>query len=204
MTIWWLALILGYLLASLLAFIWLALKVSNGGGGRRHRNASLTEGAAEEVEHIFNDEFREELRNRGRLHFETVIGDNAMFLKQDLDMTVAQLNEYMKKEVMSKLQLSFDAYDKSMKEAEEIAIEAMRKNATAADEQREAMAQKLAADVEQRKTEIIEKFETNMAEVVEHYLLEALGSSMDLKAQLPYILKQLEANREDMSGDMRL
>ena len=36
------------------------------------------------AEHIFDDQFREELRNRGRLHFEKIIGENAMFLQQDL------------------------------------------------------------------------------------------------------------------------
>ncbi|HET6924572.1 MAG TPA: hypothetical protein VFH39_01965, partial [Candidatus Saccharimonadales bacterium] len=52
---------------------------------------AYTQQAIQDVEHIFNDEFREELRNRGRLHFEKIIGENAMFLQQDLRLTTSQL-----------------------------------------------------------------------------------------------------------------
>src|SRR6266478_1640516 len=60
---------------------------------------SLDEAAKVDVEHIFNEDFREELRNRGRLHFEKIIGENAMFLQQDLRLTTSQLNDYMKQEI---------------------------------------------------------------------------------------------------------
>jgi len=45
------------------------------------------------------------LRNRGRLHFEKIIGENAMFLQQDLRLTTSQLNEYMKAEITKKTPL---------------------------------------------------------------------------------------------------
>ena len=69
------------------------------------------EQATNEVEHIFNDEFREELRNRGRLHFEKIIGENAMFLQQDLRLTTSQLNDYMKTEITRVLKEEFSKYE---------------------------------------------------------------------------------------------
>jgi Na+-transporting methylmalonyl-CoA/oxaloacetate decarboxylase gamma subunit len=65
------------------------------GGGEDPYSAA----AQKAVTTIFNDEFREELRNRGRLHFEKIIGDNAMFLQQDLQLTTSELNEYLKQEI---------------------------------------------------------------------------------------------------------
>jgi hypothetical protein len=111
MTIWWLALILAFLGATGLAFVWLAVRiggVQGGGAVKKGLSTSAAEAAKEDVEHIFNDEFREELRNRGRLHFEKIIGENAMFLQQDLRLTTSQLNEYMKTEITKKLKEDFD------------------------------------------------------------------------------------------------
>ena len=43
-----------------------------------------------------------------------------------------------------------------------------------------------------------------MAQVVEHYLLGALGDQYDVKAQLPSIIKQLEDNKQVIVDDMKL
>src|ERR1051326_9007897 len=121
MTIWWLGGILGVLGASGLAFIWLAVRVG-GAGGKRGKNApgDYVKAAEDDVERIFNNEFREELRNRGRLHFEKIIGENAMFLQQDLRLTTSQLNEYMKAEITKKLQEEFSKYEQSIMDAKQL------------------------------------------------------------------------------------
>src|SRR6478752_4618486 len=105
MTVWWLAFVVASLLAVFAGFVYLAkqLKKLSLGKGAKHTLADAgkdyAEAAQEDVDHLFNKEFREELRNRGRLRFEKIIDENAMFLKQDLDLTIAQLNEYMKAEI---------------------------------------------------------------------------------------------------------
>src|SRR6185437_4351668 len=96
----------------------------------------LEESAKEDVEHIFNTEFREELRNRGRLHFEKIIGENAMFLQQDLRLTTSQLNEYMKAEITRKLKEEFDKYEQSIMDAKQLAIDSIEKTNKAIEDQR--------------------------------------------------------------------
>src|SRR6476659_9375455 len=104
MTIWWLVLILAAIGSAGIAFIWLAVRLGNTGVKKKKNGVdSIEEAAEQDVEHIFDDTFREELRNRGRLHFEKIIGENAMFLQQDLRLTTYQLNEYMKGEITRKL-----------------------------------------------------------------------------------------------------
>ena len=51
------------------AFIWLALRVGHT-ANKTAEDPNFNKVAEADIEHIFNDEFREELRNRGRLHFE--------------------------------------------------------------------------------------------------------------------------------------
>ena len=160
--------------------------------------------AEEDVNHLFNKEFREELRNRGRLRFESIVNENAMFLKQDLDITISQLNEYIKQVIQKKLDEEFASYTKAMKDAQELAVSSLQKSANAVEEQREAMKEALKKNEQEREAGLVKAYEENMAQIIEHYLLETLGQQFDLKAQLPYIIEQMEANKKDMIEDMQL
>lgn len=203
MTIWWLLLILAAILSAGAAFIWLALRVGNGGGPAKDPNASL-EGLAEaDVEHVFSEEFREELRNRGRLHFEKIIGENAMFLQQDLRLTTSQLNEYMKTEITKKLQDEFNKYEQSIMDAKQLAVESIQKTNAAIDEQRQAMSQQVQQEILAEKQQIIARFEQNMTDIVNHYVLAAVGNQIDLNDQLDYILADLEANKHAIIEDIQ-
>lgn len=167
-------------------------------------NKAYTDMAEEDALHLFNAEFREELRNRGRLRFEKIIDENAAFLKQDLDATTAKLNEYMQQQIMAKLDEEFGAYAKAMHEAQTLALSSLQKTAEEIETQRQALAEALKADVAEREEALLRVYEENMAKIVEHYVLQALGNQFDLKSQLPYIIKEMEANKKAIMEDMRL
>jgi hypothetical protein len=204
MTIWWLILILAAIGSSGIAFIWMAVRV--GGGGKavaKNTTDSLEEAAEQDVEHVFNEEFREELRNRGRLHFEKIIGENAMFLQQDLRLTTSQLNEYMKSEITTKLKEEFAKYEESIMDAKQLAIESIQKTNTAIDEQRQQLGAQLEAEIAKEKQHLLKRFEDNMADIVNHYVLAAVGNQIDLNDQLEYILADLEANKQAIVEDIQ-
>jgi hypothetical protein len=198
---WQLALIVGSLLSSTLAFIWLA-SGSGGGGKKRRKGDPLTEQAERDVEHIFNETFREELRNRGRLHFEKIIGENAMFLQQDLRLTTSQLNEFMKTEITKKLQEEFSKYEQSITDAKQLALDSISKTQEAIEQQRQEMSQQLHNELEQEKNRLAKRFEENMADIVNHYVLSAIGDQIDLNDQLEFILAELEENKEAIVKDI--
>ena len=211
MTGWWLAFILGSLAAVFFGFIWIVLSLnrlqSGGTGGKKSvedLNKAYTDIAEEDATHLFNKEFREELRNRGRLRFEKIIDENAMFLKQDLDMTISQLNDYMKKEISAKLDSEFAAYAKAMQEAQELALDSLKKTTTEVDQQRIAYGEALQKDVAEQKAVLLKAYNENMAKVVEHYVMQSLGDQLDLKSQLPYIIAQMEDHKKEIMEDVRL
>lgn len=206
MTIWWLVLILGTLAAGFFGFVWITLTLSRlqAGGSKKTAAEAYSDMAEEEASHLFNKEFREELRNRGRLRFEKIIDENAMFLKQDLDLTISQLNEYMKKEISTNLEQEFAAYAKAMKEAQELALDSLRKTAESVETERAEMAAAMHQEVAERESNMLKIYEDNMAQIVEHYLLASLGERFDLKSQLPYIIAEMEANKQNIVEDMRL
>jgi len=201
---WGVIVVLASLMAATASFIYVAIKLS-GGGPKSKKNISgstFTDAAEQDVEHIFNDEFREELRNRGRLHFEKIIGENAMFLQQDLRLTTSQLNEYLKSEITRKLQEEFAKYEESIVDAKELAIESITKTQAAIEEQRQMMGQQLAQEVANEKARVIKRFEDNTADIINHYVLAAVGNQIDLNDQLEYILSELEENKKDIVQDI--
>lgn len=202
MTIWELALVVGSLAAATAAFVWMAIRLQHAGPGKRKNAADIQQAAEEDVEHIFNDTFREELRNRGRLHFEKIISENAMFLQQDLRLTTSQLNEYMKGEITRNLKEEFAKYEQSINDAKQLAIESIQKTNTAIDEQREQLGQQVQQQILAEKQQLVERFEQNMTDIVNHYVLAAIGNQIDLNDQLEYILADLEANREAIIEDI--
>lgn len=163
---------------------------------------SFNRQAEEDVEHIFNDAFREELRNRGRLHFEKIIGENAMFLQQDLRLTTSQLNDYMKQEITAKLQDEFKKYEESIIDAKQLAIESIEKTKQAVEENRAALMNQLQQEFAEEKNREMNRFNDNMTKVINHYLIAAIGDQIDLSDQLEYILANLESNKEAIIKDL--
>lgn len=163
----------------------------------------LSDKAKQDVEHIFNDDFREELRNRGRLHFEKIIGENAMFLQQDLRLTTSQLNEFMKNEISKVLKEEFSKYEESINDAKQLAIESIQKTQTTIEQQRELLTQQLNEQLTTEKSRSLNRFEKHMADIVNHYVLEAVGEQIDLSEQLEFILAQMERNKEAIIKDIR-
>ena len=198
-----LILVIGALLASASSFVWLALKLDAGPHKNGKKTSDPNDKAAEhDIEHIFNDEFREELRNRGRLHFEKIIGDNAMFLQQDLRLTTSQLNDYMKQEIKRTLKDEFGKYEQSIADAKQLAIDSITKTQEAIEQQRQILGEQLEKQVAAEKARIMERFEANMAEIIHHYVLAAIGDQIDLNDQLEYILGGLEANKKAIIEDI--
>ncbi len=199
-----LILVVGSLLAATGAFLWLAFSVNGGQRkGKKSLAATYEEGAEKDVEHIFNAEFREELRNRGRLHFEKIIGENAMFLQQDLQATTAQLNDYMRAQITSTLQEEFKKYEQSINDAKQIALDSIEKTRTTIEQQRSLLEEQLHAQVEAEKMRILSRFEKEMAGIVNHYVLRAIGNQIELSDQLDYILAELDSNKEAILEDIK-
>jgi hypothetical protein len=125
-----------------------------------------------------------------------------MFLQQDLRLTTSELNEYMKKEITSKLQDEFDKYEQSIMDAKQLAIDSIQKTNAAIDEQRQLLGQQVQKEIVAEKQQLVQRFEQNMTDIINHYVLAAVGDQIDLNDQLEYILADLEANKRAIIEDI--
>ena len=203
MTTTTIALIIAALVVGGAVFIWFILRGEKTEQSGRDIDTQLANTAKTGVDKIFDEEFREELRNRGRLHFEKIIGENAMFLQQDLRLTTSQLNDYMKDEIKSVLQEEFSKYEESITTAKDLALESIEKTKVAIDQQRLILEKQMHEQAAAEKQRIIEHFEASMAGIVNHYVLSAIGNEIDLTSQLDYIFQNLEENKQAMIEDIR-
>lgn len=90
------------------------------------------------------------------------------------------------------------------KNAQAAALDSLNSSAKALEEQHQKLRQTLEKTVADQETMLVGVFEENMAQIIEHYLLGALGDQFDMKAQLPLIIGQMEENKQAIVDDMKL
>ena len=199
--IYWFAFLVLAISSVVAGFAWIATKINSITQETAEQEDFINQ-AEGDVERIFNDEFREELKNRGRLHFEQIINENAMFLKQDLQLTASQLNEFMQDSIKRVLKEEFAKYEESIDNAKQLAIESIEKTQQVLEDQRKQMGVQLAEEVAIEKKRLVEKFDKNMQQVVNYYLLEAVGNEIDLADQMEFVFRQLEDNKQALTEDI--
>lgn len=91
-----------------------------------------------------------------------------------------------------------------MKEAQDLALQSLNDSAEALKTQYAEINETLEKNVAHQEEVLVSAFESNMGQIIEHYLLGALGDQYDLKAQLPSIIKQMEENKQAIVDDMKL
>ena len=201
MTTWVVIVIIAGVMLVLGWLVWFVFRPTN--KKPKATNKLLSDIAQKDIERVFDDEFREELRNQGQLLFKKIISENAMFLQQDLRLTTSQLNDYMKDEIKRTLQDEFAKYAESITTAKDLAIETIQKTQTIIEQQRQALEKQLNEEAAAEKQRIIDNFEKNMADIVNHYILMAIGKEIDLTVQLDYIFKCLEENKKTIIEDIK-
>jgi hypothetical protein len=92
----------------------------------------------------------------------------------------------------------------AMQSAQSTAVRSLNDSAIALQSQHEQLSAMLQKTISDQQAMMVDTFQDNMARVIEHYLLGAMGDQYDLKAQLPSIIKQMEANKQAMMDDMKL
>lgn len=129
---------------------------------------------------------------------------------QGLQEQHKQLTDALQKTVANQETVLNGAFEENkaqiaaMKQAQDTALQSLNNSVQALQQQQQQLGLALQQNIANQEAMLVNAFEQNMARIVEHYLLGALGDQYDLKAQLPSIIKQMEANKEAMVDDMKL
>ena len=92
----------------------------------------------------------------------------------------------------------------TMQDAQNMALESLSHSVESLQKQHEELKNTLETHIKAQEEVFVDAFKNNMAQVIEHYVLEALGGQYDLKEQLPSIMQQLEEKKDAIVEDMKL
>lgn len=92
----------------------------------------------------------------------------------------------------------------AMKDAQHSALEFLNQSIHDMRDEHQTLKATVQERVATEQDILVETFKDNMAQIVEYYLLEAVGEEFDLKDQVPSIIKQMEANKQAIVDDMTL
>jgi len=180
------------------------INFSQGRGGKinNKQRGQYERSVTDVVNQVFDEDFRQDLKNRGRLHFETVLNDNAMFLKQDLELTTSQIHEYLKDQINKSLTEEFKNYRETIEYAKTQAVDSIKKTQVVLEDQRKALSDEITKQFASEKKVLLDNFQDNMAEIINNYLLKAVGGHINLNDQLAAVISDLEANKKEISEDI--
>ena len=122
----------------------------------------------------------------------------------------AQLNESLQKAVSDQATELATIYQENLarvnetKQAQQAALTQLEQETQGLQQLQQQLSTMLEQSVAEQKAVLTQATQENMARIIEHYLVGALGEQSDLVAQLPSILERLEAVKADMAEDMRL
>lgn len=83
-------------------------------------------------------------------------------------------------------------------------LNSLTQTTKALESQYEQLSELLDKSIVDQKTMVAEVINDNMARIVEHYLIGALGEQSNLREQLPSIIEQMEQSKQAMVDDMKL
>ena len=189
---WQLLLIIGVLLATMIAFVWMAIKVNTISRPEPKGRNSASEAVNEAMSQAFTEDFREELRQRARQQFEKIIHENAMFLQQDVRVSATKLDEFMKQEIYATLQKELSIHSETVNQTRQMLSESVMKSQA-----------QLREELDKEKDARLKQFDDNLARIARKYILSAVVDVITTDQQIALIIDNLNAHKAEIIEDVR-
>lgn len=143
-----------------------------------------------------------ELEVKLKAAYEAKIGEASQIFGADLKNTSTKLSEQVSRLTTQVIEEELEAYQKTLEEVRHVATQAMEQIHEAVEHQRLELRDGMEAELAEEKKHLADKFDAKMGDVVASYISEALGSGVDLGAQMQFILKNLEAHKDEIRKDL--
>ena len=119
-----------------------------------------------------------------------------------MELTTSQIHEYLKDQINKNLTEEFKNYRETIEYAKNQASETIKKTQEVLETQKKNLVEEITKQFETEKKFLIDNFQNNMAEIINNYLLNAVGGHINLNDQLEAVISDLEANKKAISEDI--
>lgn len=141
---------------------------------------------------------KQELETAYRRQIQELTGTFA----QDLTATSKKLSEQVERLTTEVISTELEQYQATMNQVRGIADQAAAQIKTAMDQQQAGLQQAVEQAVANERDRRLALIDTRLSQIISSYLVESLGSGVDLGAQADYIVQSLEAHKEDIKKDL--
>jgi hypothetical protein len=166
------------------------------------RSSKQQQAAAAKPKSIITQPTADELDAKIKAAYEAKINEATQTFGTDLQGTSTRLSEQVSRLTTQVIEEELEAYQKTLEEVRHVATEAMEQIHQAVEHQRVELHRGMEEELAGEKKHLAEKFDAKMGDVVASYISEALGSGVDLGAQMQFILTSLEAHKEEIRKDL--
>jgi hypothetical protein len=143
-----------------------------------------------------------ELEAKLKAAYEAKITEATSTFGTDMQATSKKLSEQVQRLTTTVIEEELEAYQKTLEEVRQVATKAMEQIHEAVEHQRVELRQGMEAELANEKKLLADKFDAKVGDVVASYISEALGSGVDLGAQMQFILTSLEKHKDEIRKDL--
>jgi DNA anti-recombination protein RmuC len=151
---------------------------------------------------IFTEKDTSDIQDQAHAQLKQVAEQAAVRLQQSLNNTVDQIGAHLNDMTESSLSQEFEKYQISLEALREQSIEEFSKLQRELESRRTQLSDQLDKKIIDEFNVRIDKFNGRLNDVVSSYLIDSLGSQVDLGAQETYIMKALEEHKDEIKKDI--
>jgi F0F1-type ATP synthase membrane subunit b/b' len=155
---------------------------------------------------VFPEMDMAKVEEQARQQLLQVIGESSKELQQSVAKTIKEVSARIDTTTTTALSQEFEKYQVSLQALREQSIKEFNTLQKEIDDHRAALLSQLDKDISAQQSKQLEVFKQQLDgrlnDVVSAYLLEALGSQVDLGAQSAYIFQALAAHKDDIKRDI--
>jgi DNA anti-recombination protein RmuC len=134
--------------------------------------------------------------------FERATQESIKKLHQSLNQVLKEATDRVGVQTQAVTDKEFSDYRQSITDLTTVNAEELSAIRAQYEAWHQQMGQELQQSVAEEQQRRLNDFDSRINDVVSNYLLEALGNQVDLGAQGPYIMRTLEAHKDDIKKDI--
>ncbi len=157
--------------------------------------------------------FKEELLRASARDLGATLRSTRAHFEEDLDKTASHLNGMLEKfgsDIVNDEMNLFQTRIKEIREATATKIDTVQNQTAEHQQQLEAaiearrieLEQALEAEITAEKARVLSVLDTKLSNAMTSFLLEALESEVDLGAQTPHLIAELEAHKDELKKEV--
>lgn len=130
------------------------------------------------------------------------VGDISTIFRQDLATSSLKINQQLEERASGLVEQELARYQETLGELGNSTTKAIGKIQDVLDRQRQALETNLESEIKAKQESLMAEFDKRIAEVVSNYLIESLGTGIDLGAQSKYLFNTLDAHKAELKQEI--